>query len=327
MPAEETFVIFCRNACMNFTEHFVVQDLQRYGYPSFDSCFNQVRIFARLGSGASGHVFLAKDSMFKTQAPVALKLIDPVRVEHLSDCLEVEHLGGEALAFSCLKKSPYLIQPLALITKDPDKEDSVRIHTRGDLSQLDGQVVVGVVYEYFHSVELQAVIDCRGPLPISCVRSICRKLAMALVFFHSQGIIYRDVKARNILVGKGWDIRLTDFGSLIRQEDTSLGVMEGTPAYTPPEAKESHSDKFDVYSFGIVLYQLLCGKLPIDFERRTLYFKYFEENQDLSAAVPLEFPKEQALAFELFSLCTTFDSQKRITMSQALTHPFLDSKV
>lgn len=131
----------------------------------------------------------------------------------------------------------------------------------------------GVVYlamRYLKGGTLADLIKQRGALPIPQVAQIMLQVGAALDYAHKQGVVHRDVKPSNVMLDENGDAYLTDFG-LARPTDrtfaetlTEPGSMLGTPAYVSPEQiQENRSDaRSDVYSLGIVLYEMLTGRPP-----------------------------------------------------------------
>ena len=105
----------------------------------------------------------------------------------------------------------------------------------------------------------------RGPLPSERAAAVGRSIAEALAYVHGQGLLHRDVKPANILVGRDGRVRLTDFG-IARLVDaarvTSTGMMVGTASYLAPEqvAGEPVGPPADVYALGLVLLECLTGR-------------------------------------------------------------------
>lgn len=108
-------------------------------------------------------------------------------------------------------------------------------------------------------------------LPLPEVLRIIREAASALAFAHSRGMIHRDVKPANLMMDTSNRVVLTDFGiakMLDNKQMTVSGGMIGTPAYMSPEQGlgEPGDERSDIYSLGIIMYQLLVGELPYDAE-------------------------------------------------------------
>jgi serine/threonine-protein kinase len=106
-------------------------------------------------------------------------------------------------------------------------------------------------------------------LPELLVLRLCERIAQALAYAHRQGVVHRDVKPANVLVDWARDtVKLADFG-LARADDgvqTGTGIVPGSPAYMAPEqlAGAVPTPRSDLYALGVMLYQLLAGRLPHD---------------------------------------------------------------
>jgi serine/threonine protein kinase len=119
--------------------------------------------------------------------------------------------------------------------------------------------------EYVDGPTLEHFCHVTNLLPVDRIVEIAFKCSLALEFAHRHGIIHRDIKPANILVGAQGDIKISDFGVALHSggDHTHLQGV-GSPAYMSPEQVQDKdlSHQTDIYSLGVVLYQLLTGKLP-----------------------------------------------------------------
>ena len=122
-----------------------------------------------------------------------------------------------------------------------------------------------IVMEYVDGQTLEYYCEVANLLPIERIVEIAFKCSLALEFAHRQGVIHRDIKPANILIGAQGDIKISDFGVALHAggEHTHLQGV-GSPAYMSPEQVQDKelSHQTDIYSLGVVMYQLLTGKLP-----------------------------------------------------------------
>lgn len=126
-----------------------------------------------------------------------------------------------------------------------------------------------MVMDYVPRGSLRQLIDEHGPLPADRALRIAAQVCRALAHAHAHGLVHRDVKPSNILLGEDDQAYLTDFGiarGVVGDEPglTAAGVTLGTPEYMSPEQVrgESVDGRSDLYSLGIVLYEMLTGELP-----------------------------------------------------------------
>jgi serine/threonine protein kinase len=208
--------------------------------------FGRYRIVKQLGQGGMGAVYLAHDTQL--DRPVALK------VPHFTaaDGPDVlERFRQEARAAATLSH-PNLCPVY-------------------DVGEINGRNYLTMAY-----IEGKPLSDyLRGDkqLPQRQVAALIRKLALALQEAHAKGVIHRDLKPSNIMFNQRKEPVIMDFG-LARRIDkadarlTKCGSVLGTPAYMPPEQVAGHLDSMgpacDIYSLGVIMYEMLTGRLPFD---------------------------------------------------------------
>ena len=197
-----------------------------------------------LGVGGMAAVLLAKD--VEKDIRVAIKML---RDEYANDSDALDRFKSEAQAVSMLSHP-----------------NVVGIH---DIS-LDGELKY-LVMEYVEGVSLRAYMDKRGKLSFAEVSSISEQILAALNHAHSCGIIHRDIKPQNIMLLKDGFVKVMDFGIAKLPEVDTVMTDEaiGTVYYISPEQAEGkpYDTRADLYSVGVLMYEMATGKLPFDDER------------------------------------------------------------
>jgi class 3 adenylate cyclase len=206
--------------------------------------FGRYRILKRLGGGGMGTVYLAHDSQL--DRPVALK---------------VPHAGPGQ-------------DPQVLERFRREARAAALLHHPNICPVFDVGDEGGIAYLTMAFIEGQTLLEWAGPgptLPSRQAAAVVRKVALALAEAHARGILHRDLKPSNIMIDARGEPVIMDFG-LARRLDvgeerlTLQGVLIGTPAYMAPEQlaenPEAAGAAADVYSLGVILYELLAGRLP-----------------------------------------------------------------
>src|SRR5699024_2412203 len=128
-----------------------------------------------------------------------------------------------------------------------------------------------IVMEYIDGKTLKEVINEDGRLREKRALNYCVQIAEALKVAHSKNIVHRDIKSQNIMITKDDRVKVTDFG-IARVADNSTvtatnAIMGSVHYFSPEQARGSKVDnRSDIYSMGIVLYEMLTGRLPFDAE-------------------------------------------------------------
>lgn len=155
-----------------------------------------------------------------------------------------------------------------------------------------------IVMELVAGKTLKALIQEQGPLPVAEAARIGIAIADALAHAHAQGIVHRDIKPHNILLGRDGRVKVADFGiarAVTTDTLTRTGSWMGSAHYFSPEQADGQpaSSKSDLYSLGVVLYEMVTGTVPFQGESPiTVALKHLREHVDapslLNAEVPVE---------------------------------------
>jgi hypothetical protein len=220
--------------------------------PSGRVIAGRYRLTRKLGSGAMGAVWLAEDELLH-RTVAAKELLLPAGLD-------------DAAAEQARQRALREGRIAARIRHN----NAVAIY---DVIDDGGRPVL--IMEYLPSVSLAAELTSRGPLPPREVARIGAEMASALAAAHDVGIVHRDVKPANILIGEDGSIKLTDFGISRATGDitvTSTGMLTGSPAYLSPEAARGAvpGPASDVFSLGGTLYRAVEGRLPFGEQDNTI---------------------------------------------------------
>jgi non-specific serine/threonine protein kinase len=215
------------------------------------------KIIEKLGGGGMGVVYKAQDT--NLDRTVALKFLPP----HM-----LTHKEAEQRFISEAKSASSFDHPNICTIYDINKTE-------------DGQFYI--VMGYYTGETLKKKLDA-GPLQIDTAINYATQIATGLSRAHEAGIIHRDIKPANIMITERDEVKILDFGLAKTSSEpslTKLGSTVGTVSYMSPEQTKGTSvdHRTDIWSLGIVLYQMLTGSLPFqgDYEQAIIYSILNEE--------------------------------------------------
>ncbi|HEY2765621.1 MAG TPA: serine/threonine-protein kinase [Pseudonocardiaceae bacterium] len=219
------------------------------------------RLEQQIGAGAMGVVWRAHDIRLDRSVAVKQLLMQPGLGESETDAATARAMREGRIAARLQHPHAISVYDVAL-----DHIDS---------SSTGGRAVPWLIMEYLPSRSLAAVLAERGTLPPRDVARIGRQVAAALAAAHRAGIVHRDVKPGNVLLGDDGIVKITDFGISRASWEaavTRTGVVAGTPAYFAPEVArgEPRDPAADVFSLGSTLYAAVEGAPPFGLDDNTL---------------------------------------------------------
>ncbi|WP_249869829.1 Stk1 family PASTA domain-containing Ser/Thr kinase [Oceanobacillus saliphilus] len=198
------------------------------------------KIKAKIGGGGMANVFLARDIILDRD--VAVKAL---RMEYINDQEFIARFDREAQSATSLSHP-----------------NIVNIFDVGEEDQL-----LYMVMEYVDGMTLKEYIQHYGPIDVQEALDFMKQISSAIAHAHANDIVHRDIKPQNILVNSFGQAKVTDFGIAIALSATSLtqtNSILGSVHYLSPEQARGGmaTKKSDIYSMGIVLFELLTGRLP-----------------------------------------------------------------
>lgn len=214
------------------------------------------KIIGNIGSGGMANVFLAHDLILDRE--VAVKVL---RFDFQNDKNAIRRFQREALA------ATELVHPNIVTVYDVGEEDGMQF----------------LVMEYVKGMDLKRYIQTHYPVPYLQIVDIVQQILSAVALAHQHRIIHRDLKPQNILINEEGVVKTTDFGIAIALSETSItqtNSMLGSVHYLSPEQARGSmaTNQSDIYAIGIILYEMLTGKVPFDGESAvTIALKHFQD--------------------------------------------------
>ncbi len=232
---------------------------------------NRYEIIEELGRGGMGNVYRVVDK--KINEEMALKLLHPA-------------IAAEEKTIARFKNELKLARKIT-------HKNVCRMY---DLNEEGGTPYITM--EYVSGEDLKSMIKMTGQLSVGRAISIAKQICEGLAEAHHLGVVHRDLKSRNIMIDKEGNARIMDFGiarSLKAEGITGDGIMVGTPEYMSPEQVkgEGADQRSDIYSLGIVLFEMVAGKIPFEGDTSlSIALKHKTEEppnpQDFNAQIPEE---------------------------------------
>lgn len=264
-------------------------------------------IIEKIGEGGMAYVFKARDNLLNRY--VAIKVL---KDEYSKDEVFVKRFRTEA------QSAASLIHPNIVSVFDVGEDRGVSY----------------IVMELLESKTLKDYIETKGALSNDLTLKIAAQIASALEAAHKAHIVHRDIKPQNIILNQNMVAKVTDFGiakvtNATSATITSFGSTMGSVHYFSPEhAKGGYTDaKSDLYSLGVVMYEMATGKLPFDAESAvSVALKQIQEEpvppQEVNSAVSPALNKIILKAMEKSTATRYQDASELLTdISMALTAP------
>lgn len=248
---------------------------------------DRYRIVGLLGRGGMGEVYRADD--IKLGQPVALKFLP-------------ESLSNDGAALARFHRE-------VRVARQVSHRNVCRVY---DIGELDGHHYLSM--ELIKGEELSSLLKRIGRLPPDKAVEIARQLCAGLAAAHETGVLHRDLKPANVMIDDAGNARITDFGLAGLAEELHHDERRaGTPAYMSPEQLEGEelTARSDIYSLGLVLYELFTGKRA--FEARSLNeLIELRRNNDTTPTTPSSLVKEiDPLVERVILRCLEKDLEKR----------------
>ena len=235
-----------------------------------------------VGKGSFGKVILVK--YFENNKIYAMKIL---KKEEIIKRKQINHTKTERLILEKLNH-PFIAK-LKFAFQDEQK--------------------LYLVTEFMQGGELYFHLKRNSYFKEKAVKFYTSQILLAIEYLHNNGYIYRDLKPENILIDKDGNVKLTDFGlsKMVLNDKSTTDTICGTPEYLAPEifSKQSYTKCVDWFSFGILLYEMICGNFPFKLKNRKI-----EEN---TYDTKIEYPEKMSMeARDTIGKLLQIDPEKRL---------------
>ncbi|XP_045491722.1 aurora kinase A-B [Colias croceus] len=245
-----------------------------------------------LGKGKFGNVYLAREK--ESHYVVALKVLFKSQI-HDS---EIEHQVRREVEIQCRLRHPNILRMYGYF------HDEKRIY---------------FILEYAKHGALYKLLKERGRFDDRIAAIYVRDLTKALIYCHTKKVIHRDLKPENLLIGHNWELKIADFGWSVHSPSSRRMTLCGTLDYLSPEMIDGkpHSYAVDIWSLGVLCYELLVGLPPFDAKDSHQTYKKIRY---VIIKYP-EFISEKAK--DLMGKLLVINPEQRLPLASVLQHPWI----
>ena len=253
---------------------------------------DRYEILEKIGTGGMSEVYKAR--CHKLNRYVAIKFLKP---EFCEDKGFVKNFKVEA------QSAAALLHP-----------NVVNVY---DVNETEGTYYI--VMEYVDGITLKKYVGVNGKLPVKEATSIAIQVVQGMEAAHNAGIVHRDIKPQNVLISRDGKIKVTDFGiARTTTANTISSDVLGSAQYISPEQARGDvvDTRSDIYSFGIMFYEMLTGKLPYDGDSPvTVALKHIQETVPLVSSQVSDVPSS---VVKIVEKCTQKRVEKRYQKASSL---------